>query len=48
MCGYMVNQTLIVLKLGSVSVNKIVVMEFVKYVNTVTSTTKWVQVFKSN
>ena len=48
MCGYKVNQHLIVLKLDSVSVNKIVVMEFVivkesefdiEYVNTVTSTT---------
>ena len=57
MCGYKVNQHLIVLKLDSVSVNKIVVMEFVivsesefdiKYVNTVTSNTKWVRVFKSN
>ena len=57
MCGYKVNQHLIVLKLDSVSVNKIVVMEFIivsesefdiKYVNTVTSNTKWVRVFKSN
>ena len=59
MCRYRVNQQLIVLNLNSVSINKILVMDFiiesfteskvdVKYISTVKSTTQLVGVFKSN